>query len=273
MTKTYADLFAGIGGFHQAAKELGLKCAFTSEIDEAARATYLANHDTPMMNEDIRALTLADLPDFDFLFAGFPCQPFSQAGFKRGFNDERGNLFFNIYKILEAKRPTGFFLENVRGLLKHDNGRTLAVIKEALLSLGYSVEYKVIFAKDFGVPQLRPRLFIIGNRVGAKYEWPEPIELQKTLNDILGGECPRDIGFTLRVGGRGSPINGRHNWDGYWVNGEARRLTVEQSAALQGFPKGFSFPGSKAQAMKQLGNSVAVPAIKAHLRALVEATS
>ena len=268
--KTFLDLFAGVGGFHQAAKELGLECVWASEKDAFARKTYLANHSCHHMNEDITLVSPGDVPKADILFAGFPCQPFSQAGFKKGFSDDRGNLFFHIYKILEAQKPEAFFLENVRGLLKHDEGRTFGIIKQALLSLGYSVDFKIVFAKDFGVPQLRPRLFIIGNKHGKSYEWPTPVPLSKSLNEILGGECSRDVGFTLRVGGIGSPIDGKHNWDGYWVDGEEVRLSVSQASALQGFPEGFVFPVSKTQAMKQLGNSVVVPAIKVHLEAIVK---
>ena len=272
MALKYIDLFAGIGGFHAAASSLGLNCVLSSEIDAKARSTYLANYKTPLMNEDITTLAARDVPDHDIICAGFPCQPFSQAGFKKGFSDERGNLFFNIFEIAKAKRPRALFLENVRGLLKHDGGNTMAIIKGALEGLGYVVEARVIFAKDFGLPQLRPRLFILAT-TGKAIVWPSSTPLQITLDEILGGACTRDIGFTLRVGGRGSPIKGRHNWDGYVVDGELVRLNSAQGAALQGFPRGFKFPVSESAAMKQLGNSVAVPAVRAHLLALVESIS
>ncbi len=141
---TFIDLFAGIGGFHLAMHRLGGECVFASEIDKEARKTYEYNYKSispalfanGLFNDDIRQVTPHDIPDFDVLCAGFPCQPFSQAGYKRGFNDnhhsERGNLFFNIVDIIEAKQPKAFFLENVRGLVNHDSGRTFKIIREIL---------------------------------------------------------------------------------------------------------------------------------------------
>ena len=140
----FIDLFAGIGGFHLAMHRLGGECVFASEIDSQARKTYEYNYKTispelfnnGLFNNDIRNIMPNDIPDFDLLCAGFPCQPFSQAGYKRGFNDnhnsERGNLFFNIVDIIEAKKPKAFFLENVRGLVNHDLGRTFKIIRDIL---------------------------------------------------------------------------------------------------------------------------------------------
>ena len=140
----FIDLFAGIGGFHLAMHRLGGECVFASEIDSQARKTYEYNYKTispelynnGLFNNDIRNIMPHDIPDFDLLCAGFPCQPFSQAGYKRGFNDnhnsERGNLFFNIVDIIEAKKPKAFFLENVRGLVNHDSGKTFKIIRDIL---------------------------------------------------------------------------------------------------------------------------------------------
>ena len=163
---TFIDLFAGIGGFHIALHNLGGKCVFASEMDTHARKTYEHNFKkispelfkNKMFNDDIRSMTVSDIPDFDVLCAGFPCQPFSQAGHKRGFDDnhnsERGNLFFNIAEILEEKKPKAFFLENVRGLIKHDNENTFKVIRNILENeLGYSFYFKVVKASDYGLPQ------------------------------------------------------------------------------------------------------------------------
>jgi len=172
---TFIDLFAGIGGFHIAMESLGGECVFASEIDPHARKTYECNFKETnpelfslgMFNDDIRKISPLDLPDFDVLCAGFPCQPFSQAGHKRGFKDnhksERGNLFFNIVEILEAKKPTAFFLENVRGIVNHDGGNTFRIIREIIENeLGYSFHYQVVKASDYCLPQLRPRTFMIG---------------------------------------------------------------------------------------------------------------
>lgn len=268
----FIDLFAGIGGFHLALHSLGASCVFASEKEVHARKTY--EHNVKKINKelfednsfsgDITEVDPADIPDFDVLCAGFPCQPFSQAGFKKGFNETRGTLFFNIVEIIKEKKPRAFFLENVRHLLKHDNGRTFDIIKSTLTKeLGYSFFYKIIKASDFGLPQHRPRLFMVGFRDIDEFEFPENIPLKLTMSDVFNASCDRDIGYTLRVGGRGSPIDDRRNWDSYRVNGEVQRLTHKEGLKMQGFPRGFQFPVSETQAMKQLGNSVAIPAVKA----------
>jgi len=268
-----------------AMESLGGECVFASEIDPFARKTYEANFKgkspklflNDMFNEDIRSVSPYDLPDFDILCAGFPCQPFSQAGHKRGFNDshksERGNLFFNIVEILEAKKPKAFFLENVRGIVNHDNGNTFKVIREILEDeLGYSFHYEVIKASDYGLPQLRPRAFMIGFRdedILSGFTFPAHLPLRFNMSEVWNGDCSREIGFTLRVGGRGSNINDRRNWDSYLVNGQVKKLMPEQAKKMQGFPDDFVFPVPNTQAMKQLGNSVAVDAIRECSKALV----
>ncbi|MDJ0634696.1 MAG: HpaII family restriction endonuclease [Xenococcaceae cyanobacterium MO_188.B29] len=275
----FIDLFAGIGGFHLAMHELGGECVFASEIDPYARKTYIHNFrdispqlfDEKNFNDDIRNVVPEEIPDFDLLCAGFPCQPFSQAGYKRGFNDfhnsERGNLFFNIADILEAKRPKAYFLENVRGIINHDKGKTFKLIRNILeKDLSYSFYYQIVKASDYGLPQLRPRAFIVGFRDESSFKsffFPPKIPLKFNMSDIWGGVCSRDIGFTLRVGGRGSDIRDRRNWDSYLVDGEVRQLTYIEARKMQGFPDSFEFPVSPTQAIKQLGNSVAVDAVKA----------
>ena len=275
----FIDLFAGIGGFHLAMHKLGGECVFASEIDKSARMTYEANFmklapnlfENGMYNDDIRKISPHDLPDFDVLCAGFPCQPFSQAGHKRGFDDnhnsERGNLFFNIAEIIEVKRPRAFFLENVRGLVSHDNGNTIKTIRDILENeLGYSFYIKIVKASDYGLPQLRPRAYIVGFRdelIMKGFNYPQPTPLKFTMSDVWEGNCSREIGFTLRVGGRGSNINDRRNWDSYLVDGEVKRISPIEALKMQGFPFDFELPVGNVQAMKQLGNSVAVDAIEA----------
>ncbi|RLA06111.1 MAG: DNA cytosine methyltransferase [Gammaproteobacteria bacterium] len=268
----FIDLFAGIGGFHIAMQNVGGTCVFASEWDKNARKTYDFNHrkTSPGLFKsenfvgDITLIKPQKIPDFDILCAGFPCQPFSQAGFKKGFDEARGTLFFDIVKIIKEKQPQAFFLENVRGLLKHDNGKTFATIKKILeKELEYSFYYKIIKASDFGLPQHRPRLFMVGFKdKNIKFEFPESKELKMTMSDIWNGNCPKKIGYTLRVGGRGSKIDDRRNWDSYLVNGEIKRLGVEEGKKMQGLPDNFLFPVSQTQAMKQLGNSVAIPAVQ-----------
>ena len=282
----FIDLFAGIGGFHIAMESLGGTCVFASEIDPFARKTYEHHFKktnphlfhSGMFNDDIRKINPIDLPDFDVLCAGFPCQPFSQAGHKRGFNDthqsERGNLFFNIVEILEVKNPQAFFLENVRGIINHDHGNTFKIIRDMIENeLGYSFHYQVVKASDYGLPQLRPRTFMIGFKnegVLSSFSFPPKTPLKFNMSDVWNGQCSREIGFTLRVGGRGSNIKDRRNWDSYLVDGQIKKIMPEQAKKMQGFPDSFEFPVAKTQAMKQLGNSVAIDAIKACGKAMIE---
>lgn len=280
---TFIDLFAGIGGFHMAFHNLGAECVFVSEWDEPARKTYKANFEkiSPKIFKDEKHLFVGDItkvdakdiPDFDIITGGFPCQPFSQAGLKRGFNETRGTLFFDVARIIKEKQPRAFFLENVRGLLTHDGGKTFSVIQKVLTEeLGYSLYYKIVKASDFGVPQHRPRLYMVGfKNKDIKFEFPEPIPLKTTMSDVMGGKVDKEVGYTLRVGGRHSGVKDRRNWDCYIVDGVERCMTPQEGLKMQGFPDSFVFPVSESQAMKQLGNSVAVPAIQATAKKIIEA--
>lgn len=269
---TFIDVFAGIGGFHLAASEHGGLCVWSCEKDKDARKTYSANHMTQNFAEDVTTVMIENIPDHDLLCAGFPCQPFSQAGRKQGFRDLRGSLFFHIAEIIKIKKPKAFFLENVRYLLKHDKGNTFSTIKYVLEEeLGYSVAYKIIKASDCGLPQHRPRLFIVGFRDSTiQFEFPEKIPLTMTMSDVFGKPCNKTIGFTLRVGGRGSKIDDRRNWDRYLVAGQEYVLKPKDGLIMMGFPKTFQFPVSERQAMKQLGNSVAVPAVSGTIKAILK---
>lgn len=277
---TFIDLFAGIGGFHLALHNLGAECVFASEWDEAARLTYETNISkiSPKLFKngnfagDITAVDKKSIPDFDILCAGFPCQPFSQAGFKKGFADIRGTLFFDIAEIIRIKKPKAFFLENVRGLYSHDEGRTFETIKRTLTEdLGYSFHHAIVKASEHGLPQHRPRLFMVGFKdPQTEFVFPKKRKLKFTMSDVMKGEVDREIGYTLRVGGKRSPIDDRRNWDGYIVDGEVRRLTPDEGKKMQGFPASFKFPVSDSEALKQLGNSVAVTAIQDYAEAIVE---
>lgn len=274
-----ADLFAGIGGFHLAFHNLGAECVFASEWDQEARKTYTENFKpvSPELFEsgnfagDITAVDPHTIPDFDILTAGFPCQPFSQAGQKKGFEDLRGTLFFDIAKILESKRPRAFFLENVRHLRNHNGGATFSKIKSTLVdSLGYSFQEFVVKASDHGLPQHRPRLFMIGfSDPELQINRPVHKELAFTMSEVMRGTVNRDVGFTLRVGGRRSGFGDRRNWDSYIVDGAERALTPSEAKLMQGFPSSFAFPVSTTNAMKQLGNSVAVWAIQDYAREIL----
>lgn len=274
---TFIDLFAGIGGFHLALHDIGGSCVFASELNTLARKTYQANFQqrSPELFERnlfCGDITLAEnqaaIPsDVDILCAGFPCQPFSQAGVQRGFQEARGTLFFEIAKIVRAKNPKALFLENVRNLLKHDNGRTFQVIVSVLeQDLGYTVYHKIIKASSYGLPTHRPRIYIVAfrNDIAKKKEFifPEPVPLRLTMSDVFGGICSKKIGYTIRVGGRASGISDKRNWDAYQVDGGIRYLTAEEGKKMMGFPEAFIFPVSEHHALKQLGNSVAVDPIR-----------
>jgi DNA (cytosine-5)-methyltransferase 1 len=268
----FIDLFAGIGGFHIALHNLGAECVFASEWDPHARATYEHNFKTisPKLFKsgnfagDITKVDKDSIPDFDILTGGFPCQPFSQAGRKLGFEDTRGTLFFDIAEIIRIKQPKAYFLENVRNLYTHNEGKTFETIRRVLTEdLGYSFHHAIVKASDHGLPQLRPRLFMVGFRdPETKFSFPEKKPLAFDMSDVMKGHVDREIGFTLRVGGKSSGVHDRRNWDGYIVNGEERRLTPEEGKMMQGFPTSYEFPVSKTEAMKQLGNSVAVWAVQ-----------
>ena len=282
----FIDLFAGIGGFHLALKSLDMECVFTSEIDTHARKTYAANFKDKYLDHpdlfagDIWKVDYKKIPDFDILCGGFPCQPFSQAGHKKGFKDNKdGNLFFSIEQILKNKKPKAFFLENVRHLKNHDNGNTFKIIYSTLQKLGYSFDYKIIKASEFGLPQHRPRIYMVGfykpyikdMYKELAFTFPREIPLKKTMSDIFKGRVTKElnskeerkVGFTLRVGGGRSPINDRRNWDGYIVNNKVVRIDSKKGLEMMGFPKSFKIPVTENQAMKQLGNSVAVNVVKA----------
>ena len=179
------DLFCGIGGFRLAMENSGVDCVFSSDIDKFAQETYRANfHETPV--GDITKVAAKDIPSFDILAAGFPCQPFSYAGEKKGFEDTtRGTLFFDICRILEYHKPAMVFLENVKGLVSHKEGSTLNTIIENLRVLGYYPKWDVLSSLDFGLPQKRERWYCVAFREDLPFEFPKPLGGKPTLRDIV----------------------------------------------------------------------------------------
>ncbi len=304
---TFIDLFAGIGGIRLGFQKMGGKCVFTSEWDKFAQKTYQINFgDIP--NGDITVINENDLPNFDILLAGFPCQPFSQAGLKKGFDDTRGTLFFDIERILKAKRPKAFLLENVKQLKGHDKGRTLKIIIEHLENLNYTVNYKILRAGDFGVPQNRERIYIVGfnknetNFHGLyQFPFPTPPKIKTKLGDILEqnvdkkytisdklyqGHLRRKKEHEKKGNGFGfctfnqeseytNTLSARYYKDGseilieQGIDKNPRKLTPRECARLQGFPDKFIIPVSDNQAYKQFGNSVAVPVIEAIAKKMI----
>lgn len=305
----FIDLFAGIGGIRIPFQELGGECVLTSEWDKFAQKTYRTNFgDTPL--GDIRKINNDEIPDFDILLGGFPCQPFSQAGLKMGFADTRGTLFFEIERIIKAKRPKAFLLENVKQLKGHDKGRTLQVILNHIASLNYHCEYKVLRAGDFGVPQNRERIYLVGfdknyfKNINAMYHFPfpKPPCTKTRLGDILEkdvdekytisqklyeGHLRRKAEHKKKGNGFGfsvfnaeseyvNTISARYYKDGSEVmidqgsEKPPRKLTPRECARLQGFPEKFIIPVSNTQAYKQFGNSVAVPVIRAIAKKMIK---
>lgn len=296
-TKEYRmiDLFAGIGGtrlgFYKTGKVYNV---FSSEIDKFAVKTYKANFGGDP-HGDITKIDEKDIPDHDILVGGFPCQAFSQAGLKKGFEDTRGTLFFDIARVIECKKPKAFLLENVKNLKSHDKGNTFKVIKNTLEDLGYKVYYKVLKARDFGVPQNRERIYIVGFRKDLKnidFKFPDPLNIKTSVGDILedsvdekytisdklwAGHKRRKKEHKLKGNGFGyslfnqndeytNTLSARYYKDGSEIlieqtNKNPRKITPREAARLQGFPEEFIIPVSDTQAYKQFGNSVAVPVI------------
>ncbi|RAI79979.1 DNA (cytosine-5-)-methyltransferase [Macrococcoides caseolyticum subsp. hominis] len=182
----FIDLFSGIGGFRIAMESLGGKCVLSSEIDKHAVETYFSNFNE-MPIGDITKVNVAEIPDHDVLCAGFPCQPFSIGGLRKGFEDTRGTLFFDVARIIKEKKPKVVFLENVAGIVSHDSGNTLRVIINSLEELEYKVHYKVMNASDYGIPQNRNRWYCIAVRsdIDFEYKFPEKVSLKYTLKDII----------------------------------------------------------------------------------------
>lgn len=182
----YIDLFAGIGAFRQAMSSFGAECVFSSEIDNACRSVYEHNYkETP--SGDITKIKAADIPPFDILCAGFPCQSFSISGRNLGFDDPRGMLFFELCRIAAHHRPAIMLLENVPHLLTHDNGKTFRIVETQLRDLGYAVYYKILNASDFGVPQSRKRVYMVCTRMGTldSFDFPHPVNNDVVLSDVL----------------------------------------------------------------------------------------
>lgn len=299
----FIDLFAGIGGIRIPFDELGGACVFSSEIDKFARQTYQANFGG-VPEGDITLIKPSDIPSFDLLLAGFPCQPFSQAGLQKGFDDTRGTLFFYITKIMKYHQPKAVLLENVKRLKTHDKGNTLRVMIETLEHLGYTVFSRVLSARDFGVPQNRERLYIVALKHHNTFDFPTPtcervkvgdvldetVEEKYTISDRLWrGHQRRKAEHKKKGNGFGyglfnhdsdytNTISARYYKDGSEIlidQGGAkapRKITPREAARLQGFPEHYQIIVSDVQAYKQFGNSVCVPVVRAiakHLESIL----
>ena len=298
---TFIDLFAGIGGLRLPFEELGGKCVFSSELDKYAQDTYEANFGERPKG-DIAKISAEEIPDHDILLAGFPCQPFSIIGKGQGFADTRGTLFFEIERILKTKQPRAFLLENVSRLVSHDHGRTFATIRNELEKLGYHIYWKVMNALDYGLPQKRERIIIVGFRDGAvPFSFPQPYKQRAKLKDFLEPnefvekkhfasdkiikkrlEAVKDKKITkpsIWHENKGGNI-GIHEYScalragasyNYLLVDGVRRLTPRECLNLQGFPRNFKIVVPDAQIRKQAGNSVPVSMIREVAKRTVKA--
>ena len=227
------------------------------DIDPSARKTYFTNYGIEPLG-DLYTIDPASVPAFDICCAGFPCQPFSNAGQHMGFDDARGVLFFQIMKLVNYHNPTYLLFENVPALLSHDGGRTFDVIVRTMRESGYSVAYSKVTCSDYGIPQMRTRVLLVGVREGdpAQLLDFQRFEHETTLSEYLGKSFEKKVAYTIRCGGRGSAYGNKHNWDGYVVDGVNCRLTLEDGLRLQGFPANFQLMGSVSDKWHQLGNTI-----------------
>lgn len=296
------DLYAGIGGLRKGFEKENFETVYANDFDSYCKITYDLNFDTiPLTVGDIGEVDLKTIPEFDFLLAGFPCQPFSVAGYRKGFEDtDRGNQFFNIVRILKEKEPAGFLLENVKNLKNHDNGKTFEIIKTALESVGYYTKEQVLTSWQYGnIPQTRERIYIVGfkdERKRDNFKFPEPIVLTKKVSDLLEKEVaekyyyknsplfeklkpyvtnPDTVYQWRRQYVRENKSNlfptltanmgmGGHNVPIVIDRKGIRKLTPRECFLVQGFGENYKIPGNLADSRlyKQAGNSVTVTVIE-----------
>ncbi len=298
------DLFAGIGGIRLGFEKAGFKTVFANDFDNQCKVTYDLNFkDTKLVVEDIKKIGIDDLPDFNFLLAGFPCQAFSIAGYREGFKDkkDRGNLFFDIARIIKKRKPEGFMLENVKNLRGHDNGNTFKIIMETLEGLGYYVKSRILNSMEHGnVPQNRERIYIVGFKDKKHYEkfsFPGPVSLKAKVNDLLEEKVNKKYYYNdkplfkrlkeypfssdtvyqwrrqyIRENKKGvcptltaNMGTGGHNVPIIKDKNGIRKLTPLECARLQGFSEDYKLPKKLPDSAlyKQIGNSVTVTVIEA----------
>jgi len=297
------DLFAGVGGIRLGFEKAGFKTVFANDFEKQCKDTYDLNfNSSKLVVEDIRKIGIDDLPEFDFLLAGFPCQAFSIAGYRHGFKDkkDRGNLFFDIARILEARKPEGFLLENVKNLKGHDEGRTFEVISKTLKDLGYHIKAKVLNSMEYGnIPQNRERIYIVGfkdKKYLDNFDFPKPKNLTVKVSDLLeknvdekyyynGKPLYKSLKDEIKEKGKvyqwrrkyvrenkkgvcptltANMGMGGHNVPIIKDDKGIRKLTPLECARLQGFPKNFKLPNIADSALyKQFGNSVTVSVVEA----------
>ena len=299
MNYRFIDLFAGIGGMRLAFESTGATCVFSSEWDKYAQKTYEANFGE-IPNGDITKIQASEIPKFDILLAGFPCQPFSSIGKREGFEHKtQGTLFYDVARIIDHHKPRAFLLENVSGLLTHDKGKTFKTIISTLHELGYEIEYRILDASDYGVPQKRERIYIVGFKKSkvrsADFHFPRPRNKKIGIGKFVeNGRSDLSITKHLQKvyiykipDGRPEVITPKSDFPvktlvasyhkiqrltGTFVaDGPTglRLLSENECKAVMGYPKSFKVPVSRTQMYRQFGNSVAVPVVKAIAKAMI----
>lgn len=308
------DLFAGVGGIRLGFEKAGFETTFANDFEIQCKGTYDLNFDgTKLFIEDIKKINEKKLPDFDFLLGGFPCQAFSIAGNREGFDDKkgRGNLFYDVARILKEKHPMGFMLENVKNLKGHDNGNTFKVILGTLEDLGYHVKFKVLNSMEYGnVPQNRERIYIVGFKDikhFEKFDFPKQVILTKKISDLLENNVAEKYYYNnkplyeklkndvidkntvyqwrrkyVRENKKGvcptltaNMGMGGHNVPIIRDKKGIRKLTPLECARIQGFPINYKLPKniSDSSLYKQFGNSVTVPVVEAVAKQIKKAIS
>ena len=295
MTIKFIELFAGVGGFHLAFKHRDeFKCVYANDNNKFTKITYDNNFTNKLTIADIRTVNSNDIPNHDVLTAGFPCQSFSVAGLKKGFSDVRGQLFFEIIRILKDKKPEYFILENVRNLISHDNGNTFNIIISELNKLGYYIQYSVLNTKDFDIPQNRERVYIIGFLNKSEFfsfKFPDKLTRTRNITDFLESDCDdkyyyngkylydklvdkvikKNTAYQWRFG---KVVENKSNVCSTLTasmssvpiiidNKGIRKLTPRECFNLQGFPIDYKISGvSDSQLYRQVGNSITVKVVE-----------
>jgi len=297
------DLFAGVGGIRLAFEKQGFKTVFANDFDKTCKDTYDLNFNEPKLTiKDIWKINIEEIPEFNILLGGFPCQAFSIAGYREGFKDAKtgGNLFFRIAQILDKRKPQAFMLENVKNLKGHDKGKTFKIIKETLEKLGYHIKSKVLNSMEYGnIPQNRERIFIVGfldKNKSEAFDFPKPIKLNKSFKDFTANEAENkyyynDKPLYEKIKNDINSENTVYQWRRKYVRSNKkgvcptltanmgrgghnvpiiknhkgiRKLTPRECFLLQGFPKSFKIPNNIADShlYHQAGNSVTVPVVE-----------
>lgn len=304
------ELFAGIGGIGLAFQKAGFELIWANEIDEKACITYATNFSHTLINKDMKEVDPKDLPNVDILTGGFPCQAFSIAGYRKGFKDDRGNLFFDILRYIYALKPKVVFLENVKNLTSHDKGRTFSIIQKELTKAGYYIKSNVLnTAKYSDVPQNRERIYIVCFRdkeIAEKFKFPKPVNKTKEIRSLLEKNVSSEYSYNNskyfdKLKATMTNPNTIYQWRRIYVrenknnlcptltanmgtgghnvplivenNNNIRKLTPRECARFQGFPDSYKLPDNlpKSSLYKQIGNSVSVPVVNAIAKNIVKA--